>query len=281
MVLQKKTSISLMLVAVAVIVTGSLGGAYAQESGISITATAQDGSDTIMVTGKTVSTQNDVTILVEAPNMNLIYADQISPDANGEFGTDVRIGGMLWMQDGFYTITAQQGDSALYKLSVKVQVVGGTTFATDVTQSTFENTKTGRDDDSQEIRGLSLRADAMEGSDTITIIGNTDKMQVPITLKVAAPNGNIISIDQTSPDLDGDFTVDIITGSSLWSQDGDYTITAQQGDDPNYKASVQVEIKDGLVIPEFGAVAALVLAVAIISIIVVSARSGLGIMPKY
>jgi predicted secreted protein with PEFG-CTERM motif len=43
----------------------------------------------------------------------------------------------------------------------------------------------------------------------------------------------------------------------------------------------QIEVIGTYVIPEFGAIAAMILAVAIISIIAVSARSKLSIMPRY
>ncbi len=43
----------------------------------------------------------------------------------------------------------------------------------------------------------------------------------------------------------------------------------------------QIEIIGTFVVPEFGTIAAMILAVAIISIIVVSARSRLSIMPRY
>ena len=43
----------------------------------------------------------------------------------------------------------------------------------------------------------------------------------------------------------------------------------------------KIEIIGTFVIPEFGAIAAMILAVAIISIIAVSARSRLSIMPRY
>ncbi len=270
-----------MLVLVSIIATGSLGGAHAQESGMSITATAQDGSDTITLTGHTVSTANNVAILVQSPLKNVIYVDQIDPGADGMFSIDIKISEILWKEDGIYTITAQQGDSSLYNLSVKVQVIDGTATSTDTTQSTFENTMIGTSGNVAEMSGLTLRADAMEGSDTITVIGNTDRMQTPITLKVTTPNGNVISVSQASPDADGNFSVDIMIGGSLWSQDGLYTIYAQQGDSSNYKASVQVDVLDGVVVPEFGTIAALILAVAIISIIAISARSRLSIMPKY
>ncbi len=48
-----------------------------------------------------------------------------------------------------------------------------------------------------------------------------------------------------------------------------------------HKKSIQVEIKDGAVVPEFGVIASLVLAISIISIIIVSAKSRLVIPFKY
>jgi len=41
-----------------------------------------------------------------------------------------------------------------------------------------------------------------------------------------------------------------------------------------------VEVIDGVVIPEFGTIAAMILAVAIISIIAISAKTRLRILPK-
>ncbi len=70
-------------------------------------------------------------------------------------------------------------------------------------------------------------------------------------------------------------------GGSQFGQSGGYTVTDQQGESSSYKDSVVVEVIDGTVIPEFGTIAALILAVAIISIIVVSAKTRLSIMPKY
>ena len=43
----------------------------------------------------------------------------------------------------------------------------------------------------------------------------------------------------------------------------------------------EVEIVDGHVIPEFGVIAAMILAVAIVSIIVVTAKTKLSIVPRY
>jgi len=109
----------------------------------------------------------------------------------------------------------------------------------------------------------------------------TDRLSEDITITVIAPNGNVVSIDQVSPELNGEFTSVITTGGALWKQDGFYTVTAHQNDNPRYNASTEVDIKDGLVIPEFGTIAAMILAVAIISIIAISAKSRLSIIPRY
>jgi len=48
-----------------------------------------------------------------------------------------------------------------------------------------------------------------------------------------------------------------------------------------YQNSAEVEILDGHVVPEFGVIAAMILAVAIISIIVVTAKTKLSLVPRY
>jgi len=127
--------------------------------------------------------------------------------------------------------------------------------------------------------GLTLSAGGIEGSTTIDVSGTTDR-NGDITLKVTAPNGNVVSVSQISPS-GGSFMTTIETGGALWSQDGMYTISAHQGAASNYQTSADVEIVDGHVIPEFGVIAAMILAVAIVSIIVVTAKTKLSIVPRY
>ena len=45
--------------------------------------------------------------------------------------------------------------------------------------------------------------------------------------------------------------------------------------------STEVEVVDGHVIPEFGTIAAMILVVAIVAIIAVSAKTKLSLVPKY
>ena len=279
------TSMAIALMVLSLIsVTAIQQDAFAQRSqGISITATADKGSDTIMIMGETISNITDVTFRVTAPNGNVVVIDQISPD-NGSFDLVLKIG-QLWSEDGFYTITAMQSvvQNSLYTLNVEVEVINGMVASnTSVTESNLETgiLAYAEPKDTRE-RGLEINAEAEMGSDIIEITGMTDRLSTDVTLTVVAPNGNIVSIDQVSPALNGEFTSVITTGGPLWKQDGIYTVTAKQFNDFAYTASTEVDIKDGLVVPEFGTIAAMILAVAIVSIIAVSAKSRLSIMPRY
>ena len=191
-----------------------------------------------------------------------------------------------------YKIKANQGTSSLYTFTLYVDVTSGMTAETSTGDSSFISDYSSFESTNaialakalSSERGLWIEANAMEGSDTIEITGQTSKTNEDVTFTVTAPNGNLVSIDQISPDASGDFATDISVGGPLWSQDGAYTVTAQQGDPQNgsiFTDSVEVDIADGLVVPEFGTIAAMILAVAIISIIAISAKSRLSIVPRY
>jgi len=278
------TSIVLILMIFSLISVTSLHqDVFGAMMGMSLTAEASEGSDTILIRGQTASHVIDITFTVVSPDgFNRLAVDQITPDANGNFSTEFKLS-PLWKQNGFYTITAMQSvhESSLYTMSVTVEVVNGITMETLVTESNLETGEYMPELEQLIRKGLTMRANAMEGSTTIGIVGQSDRTNIDITLKVIAPNGNVVSVDQITPALDGKFTKDITTGGPLWTQDGFYTVAAQQGESPDHKASVKVEIVDGVIIPEFGAIAVLILAIAIISIIAVSARSKLSIMPRY
>ena len=121
--------------------------------------------------------------------------------------------------------------------------------------------------------GLSIEAIAIEGDTQITLVGTTDKIDQDITVVVTAPNGNIVTIAQITPETNGDVNSVINVGGSLWKQDGIYSINAQQLDNHLYNVTMEVEVQDGAVIPEFGTIAAMILAVSVISIIAITAKT--------
>ena len=188
------------------------------------------------------------------------------------------------LSDGTYTIKANQSIASstggAYVVFVDVDVSGGTSDSS-VSVSTQGATSVAPEAAATVTAGggLSLTAGGIEGSTTIDVSGTTDRYD-DITLKVTAPNGNVVSVSQISPS-GGSFMTAIETGGALWSQDGMYTISAHQGAATNYQTSADVEIIDGHVIPEFGVIAAMILAVAIVSIIVISAKTRLSLVPRY
>ena len=54
-----------------------------------------------------------------------------------------------------------------------------------------------------------------------------------VTIRLVAPNNNIVSISQVPLDSDGSYFASIIAQGPLWKLDGDYTISVSQGSDRN------------------------------------------------
>ena len=268
------TSLSIVFLAVAMISVSALSqNAYAA-AGMSLSA---DGSgDTIAISGT--SDRSDFDVIIVVSNDMAIKDIRQSSVSGGSFSASVNVSNL---SDGTYTIAASQGDASNYNLSVDVDVSDGSSDSSvSATSSTAADVTIEEVDSSAvNIHGLTITADAIEGATTIDVSGSTDR-NGEIVLTVSAPNGNIVSVAQVTPS-GGSYMTTISVGGALWSQDGMYTISAQQGDAALYKTSTQVDIKDGHVVPEFGTIAIMILVVAIVSIIALSAKTKLSIVPKY
>jgi len=266
------TSLSIVFLALTIMSVSAIGqNAYAAGGGMSLSADCSGSSCNI--SGTTDRNDQDVTVVVSSSN-GIHIVDQLSA-SDGSFSTTINVSNL---DDGTYKIAANQGASGKYSLNVSVDVSGGSSdssasVSNQIASAAAEETATAA------AGGLTLSAGGIEGSTTIDVSGTTDR-NGDITLKVTAPNGNVVSVSQISPS-GGNFMTTIETGGALWSQDGMYTISAHQGAASNYQTSADVEIVDGHVIPEFGVIAAMILAVAIVSIIVVTAKTKLSIVPRY
>jgi len=248
--------------------------AYAGGGGMSLSADCSGSSCDI--SGTTDRNDQDVTVQVRASNGNLVSVDQLSA-SGGSFSTTLNVSAL---DDDTYTVKANQGASSKYNLSVSVDVSGGSSSSSDSVSNVIAE---GEADTSTVVAaaagGLQLNAGGVEGSTTIDVSGTTDR-NGDITLTVRAPNGNVVAVSQISPS-GGSFATTIEVGGPLWSQDGMYEISAHQGAASSHQKSAEIEIIDGHVIPEFGVIAAMILAVAIVSIIVVTAKTRLSIVPRY
>lgn len=231
-------------------------------------------TDTVLVYG-TVSNVPDyipVKLTVTAPDGEVVFSPEVQFDDNGEFKRLIHPP-LPSFKIGIYTIVATHteiDDSARIQFEVTGEsLVKGTDILTPGTG------------DRVIVPGLEISAQAIEGSDTITITGNAVTRDTDVTFSIHSPNGNLVSVEQVSPNQNGQFTIEIKTGGPLWTEDGVYTVTANQGIASEFQDSVEVEIIEGRVIPEFGTIAALVLAAAIFSIIAITAKSKLSVLPRF
>jgi len=269
------TSLSIVLLAVTIMSVSALGqNAYA---GTGMSLSAEGSGATIDVSGTSDRSDLDVTIVLKSGNgIHDVAQTSIS---GGSYSASFNVSNL---SDGTYTIAANQGPSSKYSLSVDVDVSDGTSNSSVSISNVVGAAVEASVEETVVVTpagGLSLTAGGVEGSTTIDISGTTDR-NGDITLTITAPNGNIVGVSQLSPS-GGSFASTVEVGGPLWSQDGMYTVSAHQGASTLYQTSAEVEIVDGHVIPEFGVIAVMILAVAIVSIIVVTAKTRLSIVPRY
>ena len=268
------TSLSIVLLAVTIMSVSAVGqNAYAGGAGMSLSADCSGSSCDI--SGTTDRSDQDATMVVTASNGNIVTIGQLGT-SGGSYSGALNVSNL---DDGTYTISVNQGSSSKYTLSVSVDVSGGSSSSSASVSNQVAASEEEAASVTSPVGGFTITAGGMEGSTTIDVSGTTDRSG-DITLTVTAPNGNIVTVSQISPS-GGSFATTIETGGALWSQDGMYTIKAVQGAASSHQKTAQVEIIDGHVIPEFGVIAAMILAVAIVSIIVVTAKTKLSLVPRY
>jgi len=201
---------------------------------------------------------------------------QLDVSEDSTYGTDITAGGALWRSQGTYTIKVLYGtDTRTAETTFEFSGSVGTT------PSGKSIPVTGNPDllVGYSIKGgkiISIEPDVSAKSLMVTIETTSDgevKLMIPREV-IDAKNGP----DGKSGD-DVDFFV-LVDGSEV---DFDETTTASDRTltIPFADGTSQIEIIGTWVIPEFGTMAAIILAVAIVSIIAVSARTRLSILPRY
>ena len=231
--------------------------------------------DSVLVIGKITGVSNfkPITLTVISPDGEVIYAPKLPLDNDGVFKRLIHPP-LPSFKDGTYTIIASHEDTE--KTAQTQFTVTGS--ALPPITSPVKSPEPVMPDDKPS--AITLHAETTFGENKILVTGNTVSFTTDITFTVISPNGNLISIAQVTPDANGEFSTEIISGGQLWKEDGFYTITANQGLSSEHKQSVQVEISNGVVVPEFGPIAVMILSVAIMSIIMISSKSRLNIVPS-
>ena len=203
---------------------------------------------------------NAVALTVQSPLGNsIIEVRQITPDEEGSFSTTIKTTSGAWQNDGDYVISVQYSkETSSTTISVASEVMPGVC-----------------------------------GDGELTL---NDEWCIPYTITGGSVTGVSANLETTSSLVftiaatgDGEFTIspseDVMNEPLIVFVDGeesdDAVIDGNTVTVPITADTETVEVFATFVVPEFGTIAALILGVAIISIIAVSARSRLSITPKY
>lgn len=234
--------------------------------------------DVITITGKVTKVISGEEIILQIFfGKNLIGIDQVSVTQDGEFTKTIRTGGPLWQNEGSVVIKITYGKESTeatfqffkqtgtnFTSIYEVDIPDGGTFD-------IEYTMKGGVVDSMTVNPHSLSLD-------IGILTNSDG-----ALDISIPRNALDSIDENG--FDAEFIILIYSSNEVNPVQTDYNKI--EFDDES--RSIYIPIKNGdskiqivgtSVIPEFGVLIQLVLIVAIITTIIISARTKLLIFPK-
>ena len=279
-----KSHLTVFALTAILIVSIGMAPAFGQLTNESIVVTTDKASysegETIVITGEVrdLYSGTPVSVIVKAPNGNLVSIAQIDVGADKKFSTEMTAGGALMKSEGAYIVTVQYG-TVNRSAETTFEFGGAATTPPEEDESMVSDTMVKMGDGNgsigYEITGgqlLSITPDVDANSLIVGIDATSDG-----SLTLTIPRSVADALLETGEDdeffvlVDGeevDFSEDVS------STDRTLTIAFQAG-------AEEIEIIGTFVVPEFGTIAAMILAVAIISIIAVSAKSRLSIMPRY
>ena len=282
-----KTHLSMFAISAILIASVGMTPVFGQmQTSIMVTTdkTMYSEGDMIIVTGEVrdLYSGTPVSVIVKAPNGNLVSIAQISVGADKKFSTEIAAGGALMKTEGTYTITVQYGTENRSATTAfefgKISGTGSSGTGSSGTGSIITDT-TVSVEGSSDLIGYKI-----SGGKLLSIMPDVDANSLIISIDATNDGSMTLTIprsvmDATHDGEDDEFFV-LIDGEevdfdeSITSNDRTLTIEFPAG-------AEMIEIIGTFVVPEFGTIAAMILAVAIISIIAVSARSRLSIMPRY
>ena len=261
---------------------------------VSTDKSSYSANDVILISGeiKYIALGNQLSLIIQSPNGNIAYIGQMTVNSDNQFSTEINPGGSYWKIPGTYTIQITQNENNQANTSFEFKGITNVP-ENELEQNIIEDIVT---DDPVII-------DSIVTATTLTIQESTDLISYEIT------NGKITNV---IPDLDavsllidieaindGSITLTIprsVLDATINDKDDEFFVLVD-GEEVDFEeistltdrtltieflaGSEQIEIIGTFVIPEFGTIAAMILAVAIISIIAISAKSRLSIVPRY
>jgi len=227
--------------------------------------------ETVKLTGevKDFYAGTPITIIITSPSGNIVGIDQIEVDESKKFSTEIVTGGTSLMnRDGIYNISITYGhESRTADVSFELKVK----LPTNIQTISIDESSNLIEYQIREGKLVSIDPDVSSSSLIITLDDTNEgtlTLTIPRALFDSVENGKDAEIFVV---VDNDEVKFDITTTSK-----DRTLVI-----PFPAGSETIEITGTFVVPEFGTIAAMILAVAIISIIAVSAKSRLSIIPRY
>jgi predicted secreted protein with PEFG-CTERM motif len=241
-----------------------------------------DHSSVITVTGQVdpIAEGSEVTFIVQRLNpVGITHIDQISVNSDGSFSTTINTATPTMKYDGTYMINAKYVDAETTVSIELTNAIEASETGTPVTGTTVTGTTvTGPSGESFYKLGAGQIEYDMTCNATPAFFANADDDSIVIYLDPT--DDGIITVtlheELIKPFEDGTFVV-IVDNQAMQ----DFTQIGNTLTIPCVAGTEKIEIHGSWAIPEFGVIAAMILAVAIVSIIVVTAKTRLSLVPRY
>jgi len=252
--------------------------AFAAPISIETDSDTYDHSSIITVTGQIANVDPNYLVVALkslAPNGNIAGVAQPEVNSDGSFVGIFNTSGYAWKNNGTYQITATYlGIDATISIEIKDAVRTGMTVGTAATASIAETEAASI----YEFPVGQIAYDITCSATAPSFIGNGDDSTLDIYIDATDDGVLTIALDESiiKPFDDGTFFV-LVNNEEVqdFVQEGNkLTIPCKVGDE-------KISIVGSWAIPEFGTIAVMILVVAIVSIIIVSAKTKLSLVPKY
>jgi len=275
-----------MLVPVAILILAGTGFVSQAFAAFTITMETDkdvyDHSSVITVTGQVdpIAESSEVTFIVQRLNpVGITHIDQISVNSDGSFSTTISTATPTMKYDGTYLINAKYVDaettvSVELTNAIEVSETGTAVTGTAVTGTAV----TGPSGESFYKLGAGQIEYDITCNATPGFFANADDDSIVIYLEPTDDGIITVTLHEEiiKPFEDGAFVV-IVDNQEMQ----DFTQVGNTLTIPCIAGTEKIEIHGSWAIPEFGVIATMILAVAIVSIIVVTAKTRLNLVPRY
>jgi len=249
---------------------------------------------------------DQLSILIQSPNGNLVALDQLTVSSDNQFSTEIKLGGKLMKTEGTYTIKVQYREQSATTSFDFGGLVSSTTNELDsviIEDSVIEDSVIEDSVIEDSVIEGAVIIDSVITATTITVQNSNDLITYEITnakLLNVFPDLDAISLLISIETIDEGSIILTIPRSVLdasINDDDDEFFVLVDGEEVDFEeittsvnrtltieflaGAEQIEIIGTYVVPEFGTIAAMILAVAIISIVAISAKSRLSFQSRY